>query len=455
MVKPGREGTRGTNFAALISSILEGRTASGAWQDALTGMPNRVLFTAVLDDACASPERDGLALLRVCADDMPSLRADHGQATADTLVAAIGGRLRRSIRAGDVAGRLRDGDFGLILAADDVAEAACAAQRVLDRLREPFEVSGALLDVTVSIGIAYAPPGPVDGHVLMERAEIALERARAIGTGAFKIFRPTQGVDPETQRSLLADLREALARGAMSLGFRPVVDSGTLHLRGADVVLQWDHPKIGLISSSDFLPVLADPEASRLLTEWTVARICEVAARHGLSLPLVLPLDASTPLDGAFVARIADALAGSGRGAETIAFGIAEPMFRGLDAEALATFAALRRLGVRIVLDDHVGNVLSHETIRALPVDGIRTSAAMLDELQSDIGAFVRLQGLTGLASSLRLPIGAKGVENQEELETVRRLGFAEVQGALFGPPLTVGELAATLARGIPLELRG
>ena len=431
---------RGTNFAALVPTQSDRRlTGTGGERDALTGLPNRALFANVLREACASTDRDGLALLRVSLGEIAELRADHGLATADALIAAVAGRLQRTIRTGDVAARLRDGDFGLILAAEDVAEAACAAQRVLDRLREPFEVSGSLLDLRVSIGIAHAPPTPIDPATLMERAEVALARALAIGGSVFKIFKPRHAIDPELQRALLVDLRDAIARGAVTVSFRPILHVETLCLAGAEAVLRWDHPVVGLIDSNDFLPVLGDAEATALLTAWAFGETCRIVAANAIGCPVVLPVETAALTRD----LIADLVELRTPGAGTVSLGIAEAAFRAFDADTLASLKQLRAAGAPIVLDDYVGHIVPHTEIRFLPVDAIRTGPAILQELESDISAFTRLQALTGLASSLAIPIGAKGVESGEQLEALLRFGFAEVQGALFGETLTAAELAA------------
>ena len=448
---------RGTNFAALVPTPTDRRhKGAGTERDTLTGLPNRALFATVLREACASTDRDGLALLRVSLGEIAELRADHGLATADALIAAVAGRLQRTIRTGDVAARLRDGDFGLILAAEDVAEAACAAQRVLDRLVEPFEVSGSLLDLRVSIGIAHAPPTPIDPTTLMERAEVALARALAIGGSVFKIFKPRHAIDPELQRALLVDLRDAIARGAVTVSFRPILHVETLCLVRAEAVLRWDHPVVGLIDSTDFLPILGDAEATGLLTAWAFGETCRIVAANGIGCPVVLPVDAAALTPALIAELVALQTPGVGEaGAGKVAIGISEASFRGFDAEALEGLKRLRAAGTPIVLDDYVGHAVPQADIRFLPVDAIRTGPAILQELESDVSAFTRLQALTGLASSLAIPIGAKGVESGEQLEALLRFGFAEVQGALFGEMLTAHELAAHARHEAPFLPRG
>ena len=448
---------RGTNFAALVPTHTERHhQGAGGERDTLTGLPNRALFATVLREACTSTDRDGLALLRVSLGEIAELRADHGLATADALIAAVAGRLQRTIRTGDVAARLRDGDFGLILAAEDVAEAACAAQRVLDRLREPFEVSGSLLDLRVSIGIAHAPPTPIDPQTLMERAEVALARALTIGGSVFKIFKPRHAIDPELQRALLVDLRDAIARGNVTVSFRPILHVETLCLAGAEAVLRWDHPVVGLIDSNDFLPILGDAEATALLTAWAFGETCRIVATNAIRCPVVLPVEAAA-LTRELLADLAELRTpgSSEMGAGKVALGISETTFRGFDADTLDSLKRLRAAGTPIVLDDYVGHAVPHADIRFLPVDAIRTGPAILQELESDISAFTRLQALTGLASSLAIPIGAKGVESGEQLEALLRFGFAEVQGALFGETLTAHELAAHARHEAPFRPRG
>ncbi len=449
---PGRDGTRGSDLAALLKSAVAKAASGASAHDALTGLPNRLLFNAILEAACAASDHEGIALLRLCIDDVNALRVEHGQAISDALLSAVAGRLRRSIRAGDVAAKLRDSDFSLVLAASDVAEAACAAQRVLERLREPYEVSGTLVDVTVSIGIAFAAPGTVNGTQLLDRAEIALERARSSGRGEWKIFKPGNGVDPDTQASMVADLQAALRQEEMSIALQPMIKLDQLSVIGADAVLHWDHPKIGRIASTDFLPVLNDPQASRLLADWTIGRVCVIAAAH--RLPISVTLDASIEPGDALAERLASAIAGSGVDPALIGLGVPENAFLNIDEAGLHALSRIRALGAKVILDEFSYGALSFDTLRGLPIDAIRTGASVIAALETDIYAFAWVQALTGLAHSMGITIGAKGLETEDDLERIERFGFQHAQGGLLGGTMTASELAAYAASRAPLTQR-
>ncbi len=449
---PGRDGTRGSDLAALLQSAVAKAASSASAHDALTGLPNRMLFNAILEAACAAPDHDGVALLRLSVDDVAALRVEQGQASADALLAAVAGRLRRSIRAGDVAAKVRDAEFSLVLAADDVAEAACAAQRVLERLREPYEVSGTLVEVTVSIGIAFAPPGTITGTTLLERAEIALDRARSSGRGEWKIFKPGNGVDPDTQASMVADLRSALRQGEMSIALQPIVSLDTLSVIGADAVLQWDHPKIGRIASSDFLPVLNDPESARLLADWTIERVCTIASRHALRV--TLSLDPSIQPDDHLAERVATAVAASGVDAASLYVGVPETTFLSIGENGLRALGRIRALGAKIMVDDFSYDTLSFQMLRGLPIDAIRTGESLITALETDIHAFAWIQALTGLARNMGVPIGAKGIETEDGLEMLERFGFQHGQGGLLGGTMTATELTAFSVSHAPLTRR-
>ena len=448
----GRDGTRGSDLAALLQSALARSAAGAASLDPVTGLPNRQLFNVILGTACSSGDGEGIAVLRLCIDDVADIRGEQGQATADALLAAVAGRLRRSIRTGDVAAKLRDADFALVLAADDVAEAACAAQRVLERLREPYEVSGSLVDVTVSIGISFAPPGTISGAALLDRSEIALERARSSGRGEWKIFKPGNGVDPDTQASMFADLQAAIKGEEMSIAFRPIIRLDDVSVIGADAVLHWDHPKIGRIASSDFLPVLNDPKAARLLADWSIEHVCTAAALHHLRI--VLALDPSIQLSDHLTERVASALASSGVEPGLISIGVPESVFLGMAESGFRALGSVRALGVRIVLDDLSYDALALDSLRGWPIDAIRTGTSMVEAIETDIHAFAWVQALTGLARSMRIQVGAKGIETDHDVEKLVRFGFDHGQGGLVGGTMTPGELTAFANSGAPLTRR-
>ncbi len=448
----GRDGARGSDLAALLQSAVAKAASSASAHDALTGLPNRMLFNAILEAACAVPDHGGIALLRLCVDDVASLRVEHGQAPAAALLAAVAGRLRRSIRAGDVAAKLRDADFSLILAADDVAEAACAAQRVLERLREPYEVSGTLVDVTVSIGIAYAAPGSIAGSVLLDRADIALERARSTGRGEWKIYKPGNGADPDTQASMVADLRAALRQEEMTIALQPIVRVENLSVVAADAVLHWDHPKIGRIASTDFLPVLNDPEAARLLADWTIGRVCATASLHGMQIAVTL--DSAVQPNDQLAERVAASIAASGVEPGLVWLGVPESSFLSVGESGLRALGRIRALGAKVMLDDFSYDTLTFDTLRGLPIDAIRTAASVIASLETDIHAFAWIQALTGLARSMGITIGAKGIETEDDLAMLDRFGFNQAQGGLLGGTMTAGELTAFTASRAPLTRR-
>ncbi len=451
---PGRDTTPGRGISAGLEARLGLQQAGARAIDSLTGLPNRASFHRILEEIFSDSERSGLALLRIAIDEVAALREEQGPTAADQLIAAVAGRLRRSVRDGDLSARLKEAEFGLILAAEDVAEAACAAQRVLDRLREPYELSGQLVDVTVSIGISFAGRGGNSAQTLLSRAEIALERARATGRGEWRIFRPANAVDPDTQQAMLADLHEALAAREMTLAFHPVVTPDGFQLTHADVALRWCHPRIGIIESADFIPVINDRGVSDLLAAWTIRNACETGALGRHDLTLIVPLsDLSTP-DAALVEAVANALGETGLPGRLLMLAISEAMFRRADPATLASIAAIRALGVGILLDDVAALPSALPWIRTLGVDAVRTAASVLDDLENDLHAFARLQGLTGLAHSLGRKTIACGVRTEEDVEAVRRYGFASLQGPICGAALTAVELSAYARTATPIARR-
>ena len=451
---PDRDNVSGRGIAAGLEARGGLAAARPGSLDGLTGLPNRAAFAAILDGIFADPDRSGVALLRITIDEVGKLREDHGPSAADQLVAAVAGRLKRSVRDGDVSAKLKEAEFGLILAADDVAEAACAAQRVLDRLREPYEIFGNLLDVTVSIGIAYAAPRTSSAETLISRAEIALERARATGRGEWRIFKQANAVDPDTQRAMLGDLHRALETGEMTLGFQPVVSINDFRLTHADVRLRWLHSRIGAIESADFLPVLNDRAACDLLAAWTVRTVCEVAASARHELRLIVPLHTLSVPGEALRAAVEEALRETKLRPDLLMIGVPEPTLRNADPEMRATIDAMRALGVGIVLDDFAALPVDQATMRQMPVDAVRTSPILLEDLDNDLQAFVRFQGLTGLAHSLGWPVIGRGVRSNEEVEALRRFGFGSIEGPLLGGSLTAVELSAYARTGTPIARR-
>jgi diguanylate cyclase (GGDEF)-like protein/PAS domain S-box-containing protein len=423
------------------------RIAHLAQHDALTDLPNRVLFREHLEQSLKWIHRgERLALLYLDIDEFKSVNDTLGHPIGDELLKAIAARLRACLRETDIVARLGGDEFAIIQSAiKDTTDVIELANRIHQTIREPYDVDGHQLRTDTSIGIALAPHDAIDPDQLLKNADLAMYRAKADGRGTFRFFEPDMDARVKARRAMEFDLREALMCGGFELHYQPLINLQEGGVSGFEALVRWRHPKRGLISPAEFIPVAEETGLINQLGEWVLRTACAEAATWPDEIKVAVNVSPVQFENGNLVQIVINALAASRLPARRLELEITEAVLIRDDAAVLALLHQLRALGIRIAMDDFGTGYSSLSYLQRFPFDKIKIDRSFVKDIAEPKGSHAIVQAVVGIAKSRNITTTAEGVETEQQLELLRALGCTETQGYLFSPARPAGEILALL----------
>jgi diguanylate cyclase (GGDEF)-like protein len=420
--------------------------------DTLTGLPNRLHVSESLADALAEAEqwRSRCGLMIVGLDRFKAVNDTLGHATGDRLLNRAAERLQALISDKELCGRLGGDEFGIILRdGSDQARLEKLAQRIIDDLSAPYDIDQHTLYVGASVGIAI---GPRDGHTaetLIRSADLALFRAKDTGGGACHAYEPQLHVDAEERRVMEIALRRALANGELHLNYQPVVagDPGTIE--GFEALLRWSNPTLGNVSPVKFIPLAERARLIGPIGEWVLRTACNEAMSWPSTVRVAVNVSAEQLHNRDFAKTVSAALAESGLPPHRLELEVTESVFMNEAPNAIAVLRDLLALGVKLSLDDFGTGYsslgyLSRTKFSTIKIDRSFVQGAACNAPES----VAIIRAVVALADSLGMSTTAEGVETEEELAMIRRLGCRKIQGYLFGRPMSAHDARALFAGG-------
>jgi len=422
----------------------EARIAHMARHDALTDLPNRVLFLENMNEALGRLVASGTRF-SVFVFDLDLFKAVNdslGHPIGDLLLKSVASRLSELVSEPDTVGRLGGDEFAILqVVKDDArAEAAALAHRLIDAIGTPYEIEGHPVVIGISLGIAVAPDDGAEASALLKHADLALYRAKSDGRNCFRFYESQMDAALQLRRTLEIDLRNALARNEFELHYQ-VVMSAAREPCGAEALVRWRHPRRGLIGPDQFIPLAEETGLIDALGAWILGEACAEAATWPEHVRIAVNLSPAQFRRGELVDVITGALARSGLAADRLELEITESVLLQKSEGNLATLHAVKQLGVSIVLDDFGTGYSSLGYLRMFPFDKIKIDRVFVQELASRADCAAIVCAITGLARSLSIVTTAEGVETEEQLALVRAAGCNQVQGFLLGRPGPAGAL--------------
>jgi len=435
--------TRDLRDALTAQQRLQEHLQHQAFHDALTGLANRALFHDRVDHALHAAERSkaNVTVLVCDLDGFKRVNDSLGHNVGDQLLVAVSARLRSVVRPGDTAARLGGDEFAILI--DDVADHSVAldiAHRVVTELRQPVEVAGQTISVSVSIGIASALPGH-DVEQLLSEADAAMYAAK--GAGKDRVQRFEEGMLTQTLRQM--ELRNSFAiglhHGEFYLEYQPYISLDPDRLEGFEALVRWRHPIYGVVAPTDFIPLAEETGFIVPLGRWILETACAAAASWptvgGRPLTVSVNVSARQLQDNQLIDDVRAVLAYSGVSPDRLVLEVTESMLMADPNHAAAVLADIKAMGIRLAIDDFGTGYSSLSYLQQFPIDVIKIDKSFIDPLTgtSDEGRAL-IASIIRLAHDLNLTTVAEGIELRVQQQTLIDLGCDMGQGYLLSRPM-------------------
>lgn len=447
-------GYRGVGRDVTAQREAEERVQYLATRDALTGLPNRDWFHQLLSVELKAARRYGrqIAVLFIDLDRFKLINDSLGHGAGDALLREIGARLTRCLRASDVVARLGGDEFVVLLGEARTRElTTVVVRKLLAALQEPVELGTQSCRISASIGISMFPDDGADEQTLMRHADSAMYVAKEQGKSGYCFF--TSEIERRAAERVILEmhLRDALARGELTLHYQPRVNLGTGLITGAEALLRWSHPELGSVPPASFIPIAEQSELIGTLGTWVLDTACRQNVswqRAGLK-PVRVSVNISPRQFAAddLLQGIELALQRSGLEPCWLELEITEGTVMHDAERAAQVLGEIRKLGVRVSIDDFGTGYSSLAQIKRFPISTLKIDRSFVRDLAYDGADRAIAEAIIAMGRTLGLEVVAEGVETAEQLAFLRQHRCDEMQGYLLSPPVPAEDLARLLAR--------
>jgi diguanylate cyclase (GGDEF)-like protein len=440
----------------LEKQTLERQLAYDAFYDGLTGLANRSRFVDRLSERLRQSRQDGsiIAVLFLDLDRFKLVNDTLGHDAGDALLMGVAKRIEQCVRGSDLVARFGGDEFTILVdrvVGDGTADVAQIAQRIMAQFAHPFNVVGRDVYSATSIGVAFSD-GSHSSEDLVRRADMAMYRAKKSGPGKVVVFDEGMTHSLVQRLELETDLRQAVARGQLSLVYQPIVSPFTNRITAAEALLRWNHPTYGMISPADFLPMAEETGLIVDLGLWVLDSACAHARRWvhsglaGSDVRLQVNLSAVQLAAPDLVEKVAAVLEAHSLEPYRLVLEVAETTVISDQELAVGTLERLRDLGVAVSIDDFGQGHSSLGRLKGLPVDQLKIDKSFIDGVAESIDDRAIVRSITVLAHDLDLEIVAEGVEAEVQRQALLELGCDGLQGFYLYRPMPIGELLSTFA---------
>jgi diguanylate cyclase (GGDEF)-like protein len=420
-----------------------------ATHDALTGLPNRLLFIDRLGREIAHAERDGhvFAVLAVDLDRFKVINDTLGHGPGDQLLIEIARRLSSAIRSADTVART-GGDEFLLLLTDirEAPDAAVSAAKIISELDKSVSIGGTAVHTSASIGISVYPADGSDSDTLVARADEAMYFAKQAGRNSFQFFSPGMSVFSRERLNLESELRRALPMKQFELHYQPKVDVATGRMNSVEALLRWRHPTRGLVGPLEFIPIAEETGLMLPIGEWVLREACRQARqwqREGLPfLRISVNISPIHFRQSKFLEIVRSALLDHDLEPQYLEIELTETTVMDHAENSVHILEELSRMGVIVSIDDFGTGYSSMSYLRRFPIDKLKIDRSFINDMTTNSDAASIVKAIISLAHSLRLKVVAEGVETAEQLEQLRELGCDQFQGFYRSAAVLPGEIS-------------
>ena len=454
----------------------EEQAEHNALHDALTGLPNRTLFLDRLEQLYLrtqrNPERRPYALLFVDLDNFKEINETRGPVAGDQVIIEMGRRLAAQLRTEDTVSRPQDdsledavlsrmgGDeFAILLeAVADPSDAMRAARRILATVEEPFLLDGHEVHPSASVGIALSTSAHARPENLLQDADMAMRRAKALGGSRCEVFDEAMHTRAVNRLRLETGLREAVEEGQFRVHYQPIVQLDTRQIAGFEALLRWQHPEQGLISPYKFIDAAEDTGLLFSIGQWLILKACqqlrewEEKNHAAQAVTMNINLSARQFADPRFVTDLRNAIHEIWIEPSKLQLEMTEAVAAADPRVTVTVLTQLKHLGIGVILDDFGTGNSSLIGLRQFPVDALKIDRSLISQMLTDRGTRDTVDLIIVLGHKLKLKVIAEGIETTQQFELLCELGCDLGQGYLFSQPVVAEAAGQLLHHGLEMH---
>lgn len=443
------------NWAVFVSDLSERKAAEARIEslthvDQLTELPNRQGFARLLGEWLESGKSGGLIVIDL--DQLGRINDVFGHAAGDVMLRRISARLRKTLRDGDVLGRLGGDQFGILVGQEGrPLMAEVLARKLLDAIARPVRIEDSDIVITASAGICLLVEDGNDVATLLRNADAALHYAKSAGQSAFRFFAADMNVRMAEHLHLESDLRWALARHELSLHYQPQVDLRSGEIVAFECLLRWQHPELGMVSPVRFIPLAEESRLILPIGAWVLEEACRQnkAWQDAGLAPRVVAVNLSAIQfhSADIVAAVAGTLARTGLEARYLELEITESVIVEDPERVVRIMEELKAIGVGLSIDDFGTGYSSLAYLKRFPIDKIKIDRSFVRDLEHSANDAAIIRMVIGIAAELERKVIAEGVETVEQLEFLQRHNCDEYQGFYCSRPVPASQVPDLLSR--------
>ena len=464
------------NVAGLVFTLrdvtaqynLEEELKHRAFHDALTGLPNRLLFRDRIAQQVALAERTGTiaGVLFVDLDDFKVVNDTKGHGVGDELLIAVAERLAALVRGSDTAARLGGDEFALLVGgAQTTSGVEAAAARIVGAFAEPFALGTGLVTTSVTVGVATTEDS-TEADELLRHADLALYAAKAAGKRQWRRYQPVLSSGLIRRREIQEALEEAVAKSAFSLVYQPIVALDTGKLAGFEALIRWPHPQWGMMLPGQFITLAEETGQIIAIGSWVLSRAtADIKRLRGAVKPLAAP-NAADPsarrrdlyvsvnvsarqfADAGFADAVRQVLASSGLEAQALMLELTETALLRRDERLHSDLAELRTIGVKLAIDDFGTGYSSLSYLRDLPLDVVKMDKSFVEGIAESDQRLAVAEGIVQIARTLTLEVVAEGIETEAQRDLLGSMGCHYGQGYLLAMPMPASDAEDLVRNG-------
>jgi diguanylate cyclase (GGDEF)-like protein/PAS domain S-box-containing protein len=432
---------------------VEDELAHLAHHDALTGAANRALLNEEVEHeiAVARRRRSRLAVVFIDLDYFKHINDSYGHEAGDAVLKETAARLTRTVRSVDLVGRMGGDEFVVVLSeVGDTADVLALTDKLRLECGRPLRFDGREVHLGVSMGVSLFPDDGQDFRTLLRFADSALYHAKEEGRNNVQFYRPELTARMEMRTRLVAGLRVAIERHELEMFYQPIVSLGDDRPAGAEALIRWHHPELGLLLPDVFLPMLDEASMGETVGAWVIGEACRQAARwNGASkapLRIGVNVTATQVRSGRLAPTVERALRDTGLAGSLLCIEITEQHQLADDDQTRAAIAALKALGVLLAIDDFGTGYSSLSYIIRLRPDELKLDKSLVTSVDSDAERAGLVIAALAMARSLKLEVVSEGVETEAEQDFLRAHGCGMAQGFLYNQAMPAGQFESWLA---------